>query len=299
MSAINFGEILSDGFNTWKKNMVICIPFVLGLAISMAVATCILLPTMFSLFSSIITQAISNPASMSSPETASQIFSIISENLGLLIGMAILLVILIGFIMSFFMAGAIGMAKEAILTGSTNFSHMMTYGKKKFLSYFGASILLGLIMFVGFLFTLPGLISLFANIESLSPTPTPQEALAIMGPFMVGVFLMAIYVIPMSIILALVPYAVVLDDLKAIDGFFKGVQMFWHYNKLNVFFLWLILLIVSIVLGLFGMIPYVGSIIVFIISFFIVAPLTTIWWTKLYLTITKKDRESVSSINVQ
>jgi len=299
MSAINFGEILGGGFNTWKKNMIICIPFFLGLAISMAVAICILLPTMFSLFFPIIEQAISNPTLMSSPETASQIFRIISENIGLIIGVAIILVILTGFIMSFFTAGAIGMAKEAILTGSTNFSHMMTYGKKKFLSYFGASIIVGLIMFVGFLFTLPGLINLFANIESLSSTPTSQEALAIMGPLIMGGLLMVIYVIPMSIILALVPYAVVLDDLKAIDGFFKGVRVFWHYNKINVFLLWLIVLIVSIILGLFGMIPYAGGIIVFIISFFVVAPLTTIWWTKLYLTITKKDREAIPPINVQ
>jgi len=299
MSAINFGEILSSGFKTWKKNITICIPFILGAVISMVVAICILLPTMFSLFSPIMKQAISNPASMSSPETASQIFRIISENIGLIIGVAIILVILIGFIMSFFTAGAIGMAKEAILAGSTNFSHMMTYGKKKFLSYFGASIIVGLIMFVGFLFTLPGLINLFANIESLSSTPTPQEALAIMGPLIMGGLLMVIYVIPMSVVLALVPYAVVLDDLKAIDGFSKGVRVFWRYNKLNVFLLWLIVLVVSIILGLFGMIPYVGGIIVFIISFFVVAPLTTIWWTKLYLTITKKDREAISPINVQ
>lgn len=299
MSTVNFGEILGNGFKTWKKNIIICVPFILGAVISIMVAACILLPTMFSLFSPVIKQAISNPASMSSSETASQIFRIISENIGLIIGVIIILILLLGLIMSFFTAGAIGMAKEAILTGSTNFSHMMTYGKKKFLSYFGASIIVGLVMFVGFLFALPGFIDLLANIESLSSTPTTQELLAIMGPLMIGGLLMIVYMLLMSIILALVLYAVVLDDLKAIGGFFKGIQVFWYYNKLNVFLLWLIVLIISSILGLFGMIPYAGSIIVFILSFFVVAPLTTIWWTKLYLTITKKDREAISPINVQ
>jgi len=99
----------------------------------------------------------------------------------------------------------------------------------------------------------------------------------------------------MSIILALVPYAVVLDDLKAVSGLFRGVKVFWRYNKINVFLLWLISLVISIILGLFGRIPYIGGIIVLIFSFFLVAPITTIWWTKLYLTITKKDREIISS----
>jgi len=236
---------------------------------------------------------------MSSPETTSQIFRIISENIVFITAVIVILILLVGLIMSFFTAGAIGMAKEAILTGSTNFSHMMTYGKKKFLSYFGASIIIGLVMLVGFLFAIPGLINLFANIESLSSTPTTQEIFVIMGPFISGIFLMIIYVLPMSIILALVPYAVVVDDLKAIDGFLKGVKVFWRYNKINVFLLWLIVLIVSIILSLFSMIPYLGSIIVFILSFFVITPLTTIWWTKLYLTITKKDTESISSDNVQ
>jgi hypothetical protein len=299
MSAINFGEILSGGFKTWKKNITICVPFILGAVISIVVAACILLPTMFSLFSPVIKQAISNPASMSSPETASQIFRIISENIGLIIGVTMVLVILLALIMSFFTAGAIGMAKEAILTGSTNFSHMMTYGKKKFLSYFGASVIVCLIMSVGILFALPGLIDLFANIGSLSSTPTAQEALAIMGPLMMGGLLMVVYILLMSIILALIPYAVVLDDLKAIEGFFKGIRVFWHYNKLNVFLMWLIVLVISIILSLFGMIPYAGGIIVLILSFFVVTPMITIWWTKLYLTITKKDREATSPINVQ
>ena len=299
MSTVNFGEILSGGFNTWKKNIIICVPFILGAVISIVVAACVLLPTMFSLFSSIITQAISNPASMSSSETTSQIFRIISENIGLILGVIIILIILLGLIMSFFTAGAIGMAKEAILTGSTNFSHMMTYGKKKFLSYFSASIIVGLVMFVGFLFALPGFIDLLANIESLSSTPTTQELLAIMGPLMMGGILMIVYMLLMSIILALVTYAVVLDDLKAIDGFFKGIKVFWHYNKLNVFLLWLIVFIISSILGLFSMIPYAGSVIVFILSFFVVTPMTTIWWTKLYLTVTKQDREATPPVNVQ
>jgi len=201
MSIVNFGELLGGGFNTWKKNMVICVPFILGAIISIAVAICILLPVMFSLFIPFIEQAITNPASMSSPETMSQIFKIISENLILFIGSFIIIIIAGGLIMSFFTAGAIGMAKEAVLTGRTNLSHMTSYGKKKFLSYFCATILVGLIISVGFLFILPVLIDLSANMESLVSTSTPQEVIDIMAPSMgsliLGGFLMFIYIIPM------------------------------------------------------------------------------------------------------
>lgn len=90
----------------------------------------------------------------------------------------------------------------------------------------------------------------------------------------------------MSIILALVNYSVVLDDLKAVEGFINGVRVFWH-NKLNVFLVWLIVLVVSILFGLVAMIPFVGWIVSLILSLVIVIPLTAIWWSKLYLTISK------------
>jgi len=90
----------------------------------------------------------------------------------------------------------------------------------------------------------------------------------------------------MSIIFALVSYAVVIDDLSAIEGVKKAFRVFWH-NKISVFLIWLIVLVISILFGLIGLIPIIGGILSLIVTFLIVTPLTTIWWSKFYITVSK------------
>jgi hypothetical protein len=223
----------------------------------------------------VIMNLIQDPSSVDYTEVVSVIFSITNISFFIIAG------ILIGLVYSFFISGAIGMAKEAITNGKTNLSHMMDYGKRKFLSVFGANIIVGLIMLVGVLFILPGLAQLFSD---------PRNAII---SFIPGIILMMIYMLVLSLLVVLVNYAIVIDDLGAIKGVKKGVKTVWHNNKINVFVLWLLVLVFGFILGLIGIIPFIGSIIMYILMLIVFMPLTVIWWTELYLTISRPNIKNI------
>lgn len=290
MTNVNFGDILEGGFRTWKHNFILCIPFLIGMIMSVIVVLLILLPTFFAVFFPLFSQYVTYPTAEQSAQMYSTFMTTFTQNLWLFIGIYALIIILVGLIMSFFTAGAIGMAKQAILTGKTNLNHMVEYGKKKYISYFGASILVGLVMFVGVLLLIPGFIALFSNMNVLIQHPTNPEILSIMYPLIIGGILSLLYFIPVSIILALVPYSVVLDDLKAFDGFYKGIHMFWR-NKVNVFIIWLFWIVTLIIAVILAVIPYIGGILEILFLIFFALPVVTIWWSKLYLTLTKPATE--------
>jgi len=285
MSKVDFGETIKDGYKTWKNNLILCIPFILGALFSAIVAGIILVITFFSLFWPLVKTVFSNPSSIASSEFFSQLYSIITSNLISIIAVIVIAAIIVGLIFSFFYSGAIGMAKEALLTGKTNLSHMWDYGKKKYLSYFFASIVVGLIMLIGVLFLIPGILSISSEIGSSGFDFSSQNFNAYI-PLITGILIMVLYVIIMSIIFALVGYAVVIDDLSAIEGVKKALRVFWH-NKISVFVIWLIVLVISFLFGLIGIIPIIGGILSLIVTFLIVYPLTAIWWSKVYITISK------------
>jgi flagellar biosynthesis protein FlhB len=75
---------------------------------------------------------------------------------------ALIVTIILGMVIdAFFWAGAIGMAKEATETGQTNLSHMVEYGKRKYLSLFVTKLIIGLLAFVGVVFLIPGIAHIF------------------------------------------------------------------------------------------------------------------------------------------
>jgi len=285
MSTVEFGEVTKGGYQTWKNNLILCIPFILGGILSAIVAGIILVISFFSLFWPLIESVITNPTSISSPEFISELYSTLTSNLFSIIAVFVIMAIIVGFIYSFFYAGAVGMAKEALSTGKTNLSHMMDYGKRKYLSYFGASLIVGLIALIGVLFMLPGLLSVSSELSSSGFNFSSQNISTYVS-LIIGFLIMVPYMIIMSIIFALVTYAVVIDDLSAIAGVKKGLSVFWH-NKLNVFLIWLIVAVITFLFGLIGAIPIIGGILSIIVTFLIVTPLSTIWWSKFYLTVSK------------
>ena len=285
MSKVDFGETIKGGYKTWKNNLILCIPFILGGLLSAITAGIILVITFLSLFWPSIETVLSNPSSISSPEFFSQLYSVITSNLISIIAVFVIIAIIVGLIFSFFYSGAIGMAKEALLTGKTNLSHMMDYGKKKYLDYFVASIRVGLISLIGVLFLIPGILSVSSEIGSSGFEFSSQNINAYF-PLIIGFLIMLPYMIIMSIIFALVSYAVVIDDLSAVEGVKKALRVFWH-NKINVFLIWLLLLIIGFIFGLIGLIPIIGGIISLIVTIVIVTPLMTIWWSKFYMAVSK------------
>ena len=109
---------------------------------------------------------------------------------------------------------------------------------------------------------------------------------------LIGIVLFAIYALIISIIFALTRYAVVIEDLRAVEGVKTAFKRFLE-NKLDVFLMWLIVSIIgvgiSFAANLFGNLinllsgVAVGSLISIIVLLVVVLPLTVVWWSGFYL----------------
>ena len=305
MTQVDFGKVLGDGFNAWKNNLVIILPFLFSVLISIA----IYLLAFVLIFVSMAISIQNNITPSSIPASSTNLFSnVVYSLIGnpiLLIVVLIVTTIIIFIISSFFSAGAIGMAKEALLKGETNLSDMIRYGKKKYVSFLGANIFVSLIVGIGFLFLLPGLIGLYncvsgytagMGLDVLATTmgdsslysSTNYEILSVLLVLIVGLILMAIYVVIMTFLLSLVTYSVVIDDLTAFEGIKKGVRVVLN-NKLYTFLMLIFVGIISFAFGLTGSIPYVGGIISVVLAIIFVSPWSTLWYTRFYIEVTKNE----------
>ena len=279
----DLGKILGKGFNTWKDNLNICLPFVFNVAISgvlsfliIGTALLITMPSLFSYFNYYDEFG-------SLPGPIFEILPEIFQNLAPIFIAAILTIILIFFITAFFTSGAIGMAKEATISGRVDFSVMSEYGRKKFINLFFANLIVGLILSIGLVFLIPGIFFILPYISTFSGGLPDIIIIRTIITFAMGFLCMGIYMVIIGIIFSLTPYAVVIDDLGAVEGVKKGFRFFMN-NKIDVFSLFIIVFVVGMVAGAFGSIPYIGGVITMAISAIIIQPLSTVWWTRLYLS---------------
>jgi hypothetical protein len=151
----------------------------------------------------------------------------------------------------------------------------------------------GLISLVGLVFLIPGLLYALPNITTLSE-PTPEAFLPAFAIFMIGILIMSIYMILISILFALPRYAVVIDDFGAIEGVKRGFNIFMNH-KVDVFLLWLVTLVIGIAVSvILGFIPYVGQFLSMAVSIIVIQPLTFIWWSRLYLSITTPETDELT-----
>jgi len=286
MTDVDIFKLLKEGFVVWKNNLRICIPFVWSTLLTVIIGLTIFFIIFFNILMPSIGAYLTNPTQVASSGFVNEILQSIKNMLLPIILGVVVLIISIAVIYSFFTAGAIGMIKKLLQTGETDTSTMWSYGKHKMLSVLGANVIIGLIAAVGFVFIIPGFfvfISSFSSYASngVMSSSTSFRFLSEILFFLLGVLLTIIYIACVSIIFALVPYAVVIDDLHAVNGVKKGFHIFWHGNKINVFAMW----ILSVPIGLTQGIPLVGWVIYLILIMIIWAPLVTVWWSKIYLTI--------------
>jgi hypothetical protein len=223
------------------------------------------------------------------PDVIPQLLPQILQSMGIIIIAIIVTIILCMLIDAFFWAGAIGMAKEATETGRVNISHMIEYGKRKFISLFFTDIIIGLISFFGLVFLVPGILYILPKLSVLSVLP-PEEVITTFAVFGLGVLAMFVYILIISIIFALPRYSVVIDDVGAIRGVKNGFKIF-RGNKVAVFLLWLITFVLFIISASFGAIEYIGWLISAILFVIVIYPLTTIWWSRLYLSMVEPAEE--------
>jgi hypothetical protein len=276
----DIGTLIGRGFETWKRNLNLAVPFVL-----MIVAILLLAVVMvFLAFYPLITASpdvLSTAGNVEDPEQLMELLSSVT-NAGLMAAVVLLGILAIFLAGSFFTAGAIGMAKEATEGGKTTLKMMVASGKRHFLSLFLAEALTTIVVFAGFaLLSLPFLSDLGALFESINPE---------FGSVVLWIILLIAYALLASILLAMVPYALVVEGLGPIGAIKAGIGFFLK-NKMDVFLIWLVAMAVSAAIQFLG-VPFSGSetasalfsAIAGVVSVLVISPLTTVWWTRLYMT---------------
>jgi hypothetical protein len=282
MESIN--ELLGRGFSLWRDNLNLCIPHLLGFIFSMMALFAGLMAVIFSgllPLESLNETALNDVQNMQDMQKLSDqmeeyLAGMQSSDL-MQIGLAILAIfVLVALVDAFFAAGAIGMARQALEKGRSDTSAMWSAGKRHFLSMFLAELLMTLIILMGMALLLP---LLAADLES---------------PGLLAVALVVIalfYALALTIILSTLPYALVLEGLSPVRALFASMD-FFRYNKFDVAVLWLVVVALSLALQMLGGAFSTGdagqgrqlSAITGMISLLVLAPLSNLWWTGLYMS---------------
>ncbi|MDD1731751.1 MAG: membrane protein [Methanosaeta sp. NSM2] len=282
MESIN--ELLGRGFSLWRDNLNLCIPHLLGFLFSMMALFADLMAVIFSgmlPLESLNETALNDMQNMQDMQKLSDqmeeyLAGMQSSDL-MQIGLAILAIfVLVALVDAFFAAGAIGMARQALEKGRSDTSAMWSAGKRHFLGMFLAELLMTLIILMGMALLLP---LLAADLES---------------PGLLAVALVVIalfYALALTIILSTLPYALVLEGLSPVRALFASLD-FFRYNKFDVAVLWLVVVALSLALQMVGGAFSTGdagqgrplSAITGMISLLVLAPLSNLWWTGLYMS---------------
>jgi len=285
MESIN--ELLGRGFSLWRDNLNLCLPHLLGFFFSLMA---LFAGMMAIIFSGIMPledfneTALQEMQYVEDMEEMQMLWGQMGEHLAgmegseiLQIASAILAIFfLIALVEAFFAAGAIGMSRQALEKGRSSTSAIWQAGRRHFLSLFLAELLMTLIILMGILLLLP---LLAAGLEGLG---LMAVALALIAIF---------YALALTIILSTMPYALVLEDLSPLRALRASID-FFRYNKFDVAVLWLVVVALSLGLQMVGGAISGGqpgqgqplSAITGMIILLVLAPLSNLWWTRLYMS---------------
>jgi hypothetical protein len=267
------GAIIGKGFGTWRNNLNLCIPFLLSTALSFLA----MMPILAALAVAIGPMQSLNLTSL---ENGQILLAEMAGSLPSLIAAAALSFLMLSLFSAFFTAGAIGMVREALETGKATTDAMWSSGKKYFARMFLVSIMMGLAVVIGIVFLLPGI--------ALLPSPLQPEPQAV-GLLAIGAILFILYALIISLVLAVAPYALVVDSVGAVKAILASID-FFKYNKFDIFVLWLVVVALSLGMQMIGSL-WVGenagfqplSMIVGLVNVLVLAPLSAVWWTRLYM----------------
>lgn len=279
------GEMIGKGFGVWRSNLNLCIPFLL----SAFVTTLLALPFLAAFFMTLLPLDRMDVAMLQDEEDMQELLVQMQDSLAgletekmlMLAALFLALVVLLSLINAFFAAGAIGMARQAMDEGKANTRAMWSYGRGYFWNLFLATLLIGLINLAGLIFLLPALIA--------APMPLPADPQS-MGALVAGSLLLILYVLALSVILTAAPYALVLEGLGPVQAVLAAMK-FFRYNKFDVVILWLVVAALSLSLEMISGGVSTGetaagqalSLATGMASLLVVAPLSNLWWTRLYM----------------
>lgn len=282
----DIGKIISNGFETYTKNLNLGVPFALNVIITSLLAIIVLGFGFLNIFG----PSLSTLENASTPqEVLPIIIPLVITHLAQIIILLITFFLISLAIQSFFNAGAIGMARQATETGKSEVTTMVEAGKKNVVNLFLADVLVGLLSLAGIVFIVPGALKFDIN-QLLFPEKNGAPFLLI-----AGIFLWVLYLLILGLVLAVFRYALVVDNLEPIDGIVTGFN-FFKKNKSDVFALWFFLGIIIVAIAIIGelmrfspVMNLIWPLVNVLISVFVVAPLTTVFWVRLYMTRTGKE----------
>jgi hypothetical protein len=299
----DLSRVIGNGFGTWRDNLILCIPFLVGAAFAIIVGIVSLI-LIFSLNPESF-QELGDASLEMGKLTFGEIVSVAERNP---VPFVILLITVLAeaFVDSFFRAGAVGMARQATVEMTTTSRTMWAAGRRFAADIFFVRFILGFIMLAGLVLIVPGLIHFLESLGVYSTEDlavlnldTISEALTAFDPQVVsslflGLSLFIIYLLTISLLFAVVFYAVVLDDLGPIAAIRSAIN-FFRSNLFDVFIIWLTVMALSLSVGMVGQLfannPSAASAWSFFSvasSLVVIEPLSTVWWTRLYMSRTGK-----------
>jgi hypothetical protein len=282
----DIGKIISNGFRTYTKNLNICVPFILDFFVSVLIALLMAGFGMFYIFGTSLTN-IENARTQEALALA--LLPLLAQHIIEIALLITAILVVIFLIQAYFTSGAIGMAIQATGYGKSSLSTMNDAGRKNLVNMFFAEILFGLISLAGIVFIVPGAMKI--NISQI--IDFKSEGLAL---FFAGLMLWVLYIIVLSIVLAIFRYALVAENLGPIDSF-SAAFGFFKKNKGDVVILFIFIIVISFAFFIvdqiinslsISIINIIWSFISFFISLIVIAPLTTLWWVRLYMVRTDK-----------
>jgi hypothetical protein len=273
--AEEIGKIISNGIDTYTKNFNLCVPFILNIILSGLVVLIIIAIGFLSILGSLSFNEYNSLEAISFA-----ILSILGQHMYEIAALVIIGFLLLLLIASFFTSGAIGMARQATETGKSHISTMMESGKKNALNLFLAEILFLLLALAGIVFIVPGAVNVDFN------QPSTGVGLMLIGGFV----LWMVYLLIISVSLAVFRYALVIDSHGPVGGILAGFDFFMKHMS-DVMLLFFVTIGVAIVFAIIdhvmNLIPVMNIIwffLSFVISLCIIYPIMTVWWVRLYMT---------------
>lgn len=213
---------------------------------------------------------------------------------------------------AFTTAGSIGMAKEVVESGKTNYNHLIAYGKKYTLRLIWATLFITLIHMITALFWAPVLRILGTSeyttefvINALKTDPSLLLPMidTLAAPVLIALLASSVYLMLVSFMFYFVSYIIVIEGMTVFKSYrtsFKLLRKRPIRVSSFVFMITIIEMLITFVsviilaaLSSLGLSFYSGFFLHLFISLFLTAAMN-IWVTRFYLSLTKKPMASVS-----
>jgi hypothetical protein len=288
--AEDIGTLIRKGFGTWTGNLNLCMPFILKIVV--LVVFSMISVFLFALIFLVPEMSdIADPASIAQNEMLGIMYSVFYERMLAVAIFSLILFLIYMLIDSFVTAGAIGMAKEALEKGHTSIRTIFTTGKKNYLNLFFVNILVLLLILAGVIFLVPGILSM-DDISLLLSNPEMAASSALL--LFLGTVAWVFYILVISLLLFLVNYVLVVDELDPISAIESGLS-FVLSNKLASIGIWLLVMGILVTLEFIGQITSYVDIVAqlwplvdLLLSTILIQPLITVWLTRFYLDRTER-----------